>query len=99
MLILFWCHCSVCARRFESAIEHGWTYKEEFESDLKIEGIVLTMFDKRNNLSHQVVTEIQSHFGDKVFKSIIPRNVRLSEAPSHGQSIFMITDPLAQKNI
>lgn len=62
--------------------------KKSLNPELKIEGIVLTMFDKRNNLSHQVVTEIQSHFGDKVFSSIIPRNVRLSEAPSHGQSIF-----------
>lgn len=50
------------------------------------------MFDKRNNLSHQVVDEIQSHFEDKVFKTIIPRNVRLSEAPSYGQSI-MAYDP------
>ncbi len=57
-------------------------------ANLTIEGIVLTMFDKRNNLSHQVVTEIQSHFGDKVFAAIIPRNVRLSEAPSHGMSII-----------
>lgn len=57
-------------------------------ANLTIEGIVLTMFDKRNNLSHQVVTEIQSHFGDKVFSAIIPRNVRLSEAPSHGMSII-----------
>lgn len=55
---------------------------------LNLEGIVLTMFDKRNNLSHQVVDEIRSHFRDKVFKSVIPRNVRLSEAPSHGKSIF-----------
>jgi chromosome partitioning protein len=55
---------------------------------LTIEGILLTMFDTRNNLSHQVVSEIQSHFGDKVFKAIVPRNVRLSEAPSHGQSIL-----------
>lgn len=62
--------------------------KKNLNPELKIEGIVLTMFDSRNNLSHQVVNEIQSHFGDKVFKSIIPRNVRLSEAPSHGQSIF-----------
>ena len=46
------------------------------------------MFDTRNNLSHQVVTEIKNHFGEKVFQAIIPRNVRLSEAPSHGQSIF-----------
>ncbi len=56
--------------------------------ELKIEGIVLTMFDTRNNLSHQVMSEIRNHFGDKVFNSIIPRNVRLSEAPSHGRSIF-----------
>ncbi|MCB0350572.1 MAG: AAA family ATPase, partial [Bdellovibrionales bacterium] len=62
--------------------------KKNLNPELKIEGIVLTMFDARNNLSHQVVTEIQTHFGDKVFQSIIPRNVRLSEAPSHGQSIF-----------
>lgn len=62
--------------------------KKGLNPQLHIEGIVLTMFDKRNNLSHDVVNEIQSHFGDKVFKSIIPRNVRLSEAPSHGVSIL-----------
>ena len=62
--------------------------KKNFNSNLKIEGIVLTMFDKRNNLSHQVVEEIRSHFGNKVFKAVIPRNVRLSEAPSHGQPII-----------
>lgn len=62
--------------------------KKNLNPNLHIEGIVLTMFDTRNNLSHQVVTEIKNHFGDKVFSAIIPRNVRLSEAPSHGQSIF-----------
>lgn len=62
--------------------------KKNLNPNLKIEGIVLTMFDARNNLSHQVVSEIQTHFGDKVFGAIIPRNVRLSEAPSHGQAIF-----------
>lgn len=62
--------------------------KKNINPNLRIEGIVLTMFDTRNNLSHQVVSEIQTHFGDKVFKSIIPRNVRLSEAPSHGQPII-----------
>lgn len=62
--------------------------KKSLNPQLKIEGIVLTMFDSRNNLSHQVVSEIKAHFGDKVFTSIIPRNVRLSEAPSHGVSIF-----------
>ena len=61
--------------------------KKNLNPRLKIEGIVLTMFDTRNNLSHQVVSEIQTHFGDKVFKSVIPRNVRLSEAPSYGQPI------------
>jgi chromosome partitioning protein len=62
--------------------------KKNINPELRIEGIVLTMFDTRNNLSHQVVSEIQTHFGDKVFRSIIPRNVRLSEAPSHGQPII-----------
>lgn len=62
--------------------------KKSVNPDLKIEGILLTMFDTRNNLSHQVVSEIKTHFGDKVFAAVIPRNVRLSEAPSHGQSIL-----------
>ncbi len=61
--------------------------KKNFNSELHIEGILLTMFDTRNNLSHQVVAEIKEHFQDKVFNSIIPRNVRLSEAPSHGLPI------------
>lgn len=62
--------------------------KKGLNTELKIEGIVLTMFDVRNNLSHQVVSEINTHFGDKVFQAVIPRNVRLSEAPSYGQSII-----------
>ncbi len=52
---------------------------------LEIQGVVLTMFDRRNNLSDQVAHEIRSHFGDKVYDTVIPRNVRISEAPSHGQ--------------
>lgn len=62
--------------------------KKGINPNLHIEGIVLTMFDKRNNLGHQVVEEIRDHFKDKVFNAVIPRNVRLSEAPSHGVSIF-----------
>lgn len=62
--------------------------KKSINPSLHIEGILLTMFDKRNNLGHQVVDEIREHFKDKVFQAVIPRNVRLSEAPSHGQSIF-----------
>lgn len=55
---------------------------------LEILGVLLTMFDARTNLSIQVVDEVKAHFPGKVFKSIIPRNVRLSEAPSHGQAII-----------
>lgn len=55
--------------------------------NINIEGILLTMFDARTNLSLQVVEEVKKHFGDKVYKSVIPRNVRLSEAPSHGKPI------------
>jgi chromosome partitioning protein len=51
---------------------------------LEIQGIVLTMFDKRNKLSDQVAADVREHMGDKVYRTIIPRNVRLSEAPSHG---------------
>lgn len=51
---------------------------------LEIQGIVLTMFDKRNRLSDQVAADVREHMGDKVYRTIIPRNVRISEAPSHG---------------
>ncbi|MBP2630818.1 MAG: Cobyrinic acid ac-diamide synthase [Firmicutes bacterium] len=54
---------------------------------LELEGVVLTMFDARTNLSLQVVEEVKSHFRQKVYQTIIPRNVRLSEAPSHGQPV------------
>ena len=54
---------------------------------LELEGIVMTMYDGRTNLSQQVVNEVRGHFGDKVFKTIIPRTVRLGEAPSFGKPI------------
>jgi chromosome partitioning protein len=55
---------------------------------LEIEGVLRTMFDVRNNLANAVSAELTDHFGDKVFRTIVPRNVRLAEAPSHGQSIL-----------
>jgi len=51
---------------------------------LEIQGIILTMFDKRNKLSDQVAADVRGHMGDKVYRTVIPRNVRISEAPSHG---------------
>ena len=62
--------------------------KKSFNRELYIEGLVLTMFDKRNKLTHQVATEIGNHFKEQLFKTVIPRNVRLSECPSHGKNII-----------
>lgn len=63
--------------------------KRSINKDLQIIGVLLTMFDARTNLSIQVVDEVKNYFRDKVFRTIIPRNVRLSEAPSHGQPISL----------
>lgn len=63
-----------------------------FNPDLTIEGVVLSMFDGRTNLSIQVVEEVKAYFKGKVYTSIIPRNVRLAEAPSHGLSIMDYDD-------
>jgi chromosome partitioning protein len=52
--------------------------------ELELQGIILTMFDKRNRLSDQVASDVREHLGDKVYQTVIPRNVRISEAPSHG---------------
>ena len=59
-----------------------------FNPELDIEGLLLTMYDARLRLSNQVVEEVQKHFSDMVFKTIIQRNVRLSEAPSFGETII-----------
>lgn len=61
--------------------------QKHLNSGLQIRGLVMTMYDGRTNLSRQVVEEVRSHFPGKVFRTIIPRNVRLSEAPSYGQPI------------
>ncbi|MEX1021055.1 MAG: AAA family ATPase [Litorilinea sp.] len=62
--------------------------REILNERLQIAGVLLTMYDGRTNLSQQVVQEVQAHFPNEVFQTIIPRNVRLSEAPSHGQTIL-----------
>lgn len=61
--------------------------KKHLNKDLKIEGALLTMYDMRTNLSNQVVKEVSKYFGNNVYKTVIPRNVKLSEAPSYGMSI------------
>ncbi len=66
--------------------------KKHLNKDLQIEGALLTMYDVRTNLSNQVVKEVKNYFGDKVYKNVIPRNVRISEAPSYGMPIN-IYDP------
>lgn len=61
--------------------------KKGLNPDLEIEGVLLTMYDSRNNLSDEVVSEVRGFFKDRVFDTVIPRNIRLAEAPSFGQSI------------
>lgn len=66
--------------------------KKHLNKEIEVEGALLTMYDIRTNLSNQVVKEVKKYFGDKVYKTVIPRNVRLSEAPSFGMPIT-IYDP------
>ena len=63
--------------------------RAQLNPDLTIHGIVLTMYDARNNLSDQVVADVKQFMGDKVYKTIIPRNVRVSEAPSYGKPVLL----------
>lgn len=63
--------------------------KKHYNSDLFIEGVLLTMFDSRLRLSNQVVEEVQKYFGDRVFNTLIRRNVRISEAPSHAKPVIL----------
>ncbi len=63
--------------------------REELNPNLKVGGVLLTMFDTRTNLAHQVVEEVRSFFGDQVFQTVVPRNVRLSEAPSFGLPVAL----------
>jgi chromosome partitioning protein len=65
------------------------TVKRGLNPRLEVQGILLTMFDARNNLSRQVADEVKRHFKDRVFEAVVPRNVRLSEAPSHGKPVLL----------
>ena len=63
--------------------------KKNFNPMLDLQGIVLTMYDKRNNLSQMVETDVRKYFGAKVYNTVIPRSVRISEAPSHGMPVLI----------
>ncbi len=63
--------------------------RQDLNPELAIEGVLLTMYDSRNNLAGQVADEVRKHFGDKVFTTVIHRNVALSEAPSHGKPVLL----------
>ena len=63
--------------------------QKDLNRRLQIEGVLLTMFDSRLRLSNQIVEDVRKHFGDKVYSTIITRNVRLSEAPSYGKPVLL----------
>ncbi len=71
-----------------SLLETIQAVRQRLNPGLEIEGLLRTMFDMRNNLGSEVSNQLTQHFGDQVFRTIIPRNVRLAEAPSHGQAII-----------
>ncbi|SEI70199.1 ParA family protein [Frateuria terrea] len=72
-----------------SLLETVKAVRQRLNPKLEIEGLLRTMYDVRNNLGNEVSAQLTQHFGDKVLRSIIPRNVRLAEAPSHGQPIHL----------
>jgi chromosome partitioning protein len=75
--------------------------RQKLNPRLVIHGVVLTMFDRRNNLCDMVAADVRQHFGDTVYETVIPRNVRVSEAPSHGKPVLLydIRSPGAQAYI
>jgi len=69
--------------------------RDTLNPTLALEGLLLTMFDSRNSLARQVQDEVRTHFGDQVFRAVIPRNVRVSESPSHGMPV-LVYDPTSR---
>ena len=81
--------CHYCNFHFSTKKIDSGGMLDLINKELKIRGILLTMYDKRNKLSSQVEKEARDYFSDKVYSTVIPRNVRLSEAPSHGIPVLV----------
>ena len=77
------------ARGVEPVAAHGRSGAPQLQSELEVQGVLLTMFDRRNNLAQQVATDVRSFLGKRVYDTVIPRNVRVSEAPSHGMPVLL----------
>ena len=87
-----WCRCNASSSRSKvcrNSSRPSIQVREQLNPDLTIHGIVLTMYDARNNLSGQVVADVREFMGPKVYDTIIPRNVRVSEAPSYGKPVLV----------
>jgi chromosome partitioning protein len=82
----------------QALVENVHLVQRHLNPQLRVGGVVLTMHDARTKLADQVVSEVRSHFGDLVYRQIIPRNIRLSEAPSYGQPIIVF-DPMSRGSI
>jgi chromosome partitioning protein len=87
-----WFRCSASSLRskvLSQLLETVGQVRDTLNPTLDIQGIVMTMFDARNNLALQVVDDVREHLGEKVYRTLIPRNVRVSEAPSYGKPAIL----------
>ena len=82
-------HCEYFALEAWPIRRHHAAVRAALNPSLDIEGVLLTMFDERTNLGQQVATDVRQFFKEKVFRTVIPRNVRLGEAPSHGMPVIL----------
>ena len=80
---------SQCEHVLRSLLQTVEAIRGRFNPELEIQGVVLTMYDKRNSLSDAVASDVRAFFGEQVYETVIPRNVRMSEAPSHGKPVIM----------